>query len=461
MPGARPLLSPPAAGLAALGRLPERLLAAADGSRWASALRGAVPELMGGTWTLGRCEPRLRLKDGGWAVSCRLSLTDQGGGTRDVLVTGSCRPGSQAPDEPATVTGALGTLGWRATIPALGLSLEGGSEDVGLPALAELIDAERARPMLSAALAVPIDACEPEVMRYKAGSRCTVRYRLSYPAGISGPETVIAKTYRGDKGANAHAGMTALEQAGIPDDAVALAPVLGYDAQRRVLLQGAVPEECTLKELARRFGATGDGAVLVALEDGVVRAARGLAALHASGVRHGEVVGWEDEHAELCELVERLAPFAPELDGALRSWLDDVAAMAGRHPADAVGPAHRSFRPAQVLLGGGGVAFIDFDGLCTAEPALDVALFRSSLRNATLQATPATELGARLVVIDDVADRFVDEYRSCRPVSLARVRLWERLYLVTSVLHCWTKLQPGRLPGRMAALRAHVEDPLG
>ena len=48
------------------------------------------------------------------------------------------------------------------------------------------------------------------------------------------------------------------------------------------------------------------------------------------------------------------------------------------------GPAHRSFRPAQVLLCGPDASIIDFDGFCHAEPALDVALFRSTARDIAL-----------------------------------------------------------------------------
>jgi hypothetical protein len=228
-----------------------------------------------------------------------------------------------------------------------------------------------------------------------------------------------------------------------------------------VLLQGAVPEECTLKQVAQSAGASGRREDLLRLEDGVARAAVGLAAVHASGVQHGDVVTWDDEHAELVELVDRIAPFAPALSAGVRPWLEAVALQASHHRADRLGPAHRSFRPAQVLLGDGGISFIDFDGLCTAEPAMDVALFMSSLRNAVLHAAPAESLDDRLDAVDAIADTFLHTYLDHRAVSLARVRLWERLYLVTSVLHCWTKIQPGRLPARMAVLERHVDAPLG
>lgn len=457
MPEPGAALSAAAGGLRRLVRLPDWLTTAADGTHLGAVLEQAVPELRDGTWRLERCRPSLRLKEDGWAVSCRLDLVDDAGADRLVTLTGRCRPTPTPDTTPPVTEGVLGTTGWRASIPALGLELTAAPEDVGLPAVADLIDPARARLLLSAALGAEIADCRPEIMRYKAGSQCTVRYQLSYPPGAEGPTTVIAKTYRGEKGANAFAGMTALERSGVPPSIVALAPALAYDAARRVLVQGAVPEDRTLKSVAQAAGARGDAASLATLETAAARAGAGLAALHASEVHHGDVVSWDDEHAELCELVDRVAPYAPELSAELRLWLRAVAAEALAHRADPVGTAHRSFRPAQVLLDAdGGIAFIDFDGLCIAEPAMDVALFRSALRNDVVHAAPDDAVAARLDAVDAVADVFLRSYAEQRPVSLARVRLWERLYLVTSLLHCWTKLQPARLPGRMAALERHM-----
>jgi hypothetical protein len=415
-----------------LGRLPEWLMDGADPDRIAAA--PAVRELTSGGSRLVQCDPKLRLKeDGAWAASYRLVVSDDGGAERLVELVGSFRPG-EAP-----------TL-----LPR--------EADEGLPALDDLTDPTRARDLLEGMLqqhwpGVSVASCTPEVMRYKPGSRCTVRYQLAYD-GEGGPSTVIAKTYRGSKGANAYRGMTLLDGAGIPAETVMLAPALGYRADLKVLVQGAVPEETTLKAVAFEAGADGD---FDRLRTGVERAAAGLAALHHCGIDHGEEVTWDDEAADVDALVARLERAAPEITGAVTPYLDSLRALAAASVPDPVGPAHRSFRPAQVLLAGDRISFIDFDGLCTAEPAIDVALFRASLRDATLRTAPPDAIAHRIDGVDAVCEHFLASYEAHAPVSRSRVAMWEGLYLLISVLHCWTKVRPARLGPLMQMLTTHLE----
>ena len=448
-------------GLRRLGRLPGWLVAGADGAKVTAALTAAVPEVTEGGWRIERCDPKLRVKDGpGWAASYKLGVVDGSGEPRTLQLTGTFNPAT-ASAEPATVRGAFGGPGWTAELPALGLSLRAQEEDEGLPALEDLTDAARARVLLESSLqeAAPglrIAGVTPEVMRYKPGSRCTVRYRLTYDRPGAGPDVVVAKTYRGDKGANAYRGMSALDHAGIPPSTVALAPALAYWPDLKVLVQGAVLEEATLKQLAHEAGRTGSDEAFAALVPEIEKTAAGLAALHASGVDHGELVTWEDEAGDVRDVLDGLAELAPETVGAADGYLDALTALAREHPTDPAGPAHRSFRPAQVLLAGGGISFIDFDGLCTAEPAIDVALFRAALRDATLRMAPADAVDARVAAVDDVCERFLTAYEAAATISRARVAVWEGLYLLTFVLHCWTKVRPARIAGGTALLASHL-----
>ena len=452
-------------GLTRLGRLPAWLVAGADPSVVASALVAGVPELASGDWTLERCEPKLRVKEGsGWTASYRLTLRDPAGATHVVNLAGDYEPATAAPSRPVAVNGELGSPSWTVQLPALGLTLRTRDEDEGLPALDDLTDPTRARALLEDCLqdgwpGIRIASCAPEVMRYKPGSRCTVRYHLGYESPAAGPAVVVAKTYRGDKGANAFRGMSALDRAGIPPSTVALAPALAYRPELKVLVQGAVPEEATLKQLAHAAGASGSEEDFGALLPEVAKTAAGLAALHHSGVEHGELVTWDDEANDVADDIARLAQLAPETTGAVEPYLAALRRLAAVHPADPDGPAHRSFRPAQVLLAAGGISFIDFDGLCTAEPAIDVALFRAALRDATLRMAPDDEVirSARVLEVDGVCEHFLSAYEAAAPVSRARVALWEGLYLLTFVLHCWTKVRPNRIAGRMALLMSHLE----
>jgi phosphotransferase family enzyme len=276
---------------------------------------------------------------------------------------------------------------------------------------------------------------------------------------------VVAKTYRGEKGANAFAGMQALWDAPVASGAVvSLAEPIAYREDLRLLVQGPVAEERTLKDLVRSTFAAGEDervAVLEAVGAELAKAADGLAALHDSGIEHGEVVTWEEELGDVRNLIARLRGPLPEAAGAVSTFLDGLEVRSRRSAAEPLAPCHRSFRPAQVLLHQGRIAFIDFDGLAMAEPALDVALFRAAVRDVGAGAllgsgAPRPEVDRALDALDALCDGFLARYRAHRPVSPERVVLWETLDLVTYVLHCWTKIKPERLVTRMTLLDRHI-----
>ena len=175
-------------------------------------------------------------------------------------------------------------------------------------------------------------------MRHKPGSRCTVRYDLDLDPATSGaPTMVVAKTYRGDKGANAFAGMQALWDAPSRPGEVALAEPIAYRHDLRLLVQGPVEEERTLKDLVRStFAAPEDerATALDAVGAELAKAADGLAALHDSGIEHGEVVTWEEELGDVRNLIARLRGRCPaRRTRSRRSSTGSRSAAAGRRPS--------------------------------------------------------------------------------------------------------------------------------
>jgi hypothetical protein len=67
---------------------------------------------------------------------------------------------------------------------------------------------------------ITIMACAPKILNYKPGSRCTIRYDLTYPLDAEGqdgwPKTVIGKVYRHtSKAKNAYEGMAVLWHSGL------------------------------------------------------------------------------------------------------------------------------------------------------------------------------------------------------------------------------------------------------
>ena len=343
--------------------------------------------------------------------------------------------------------------------------------DSALPALPLLVDPCRARALLedgiragSPAYAnIRIAGCTPSVACYKPGSRCTVVYRLEYGPAAEGkdwPDVVVVKTHWGNKGRTAYQGMRALWESELRwSTAVTIAEPLGFLPEPRVLIQRAVPGKLRLSDLLESVLLGDTGTDMEILRDLLAKTARGLAALHGCGAR-GQVFGWKQEMAAVRKTVLRLAEWIPGLEGALEPSLAHLESLEALHPPQRPVPSHRSFRPAQVLLHEGQIAFIDFDGFCEAEPAMDLALFRVSISRAPMRLGPREgrpePSSDHLSELDGLSDLFLDEYERMAPVSRERVALWETLYLLESVLKTRKTLQPERLEGGMALLQHHL-----
>jgi hypothetical protein len=310
-------------------------------------------------------------------------------------------------------------------------------------------------------------------MRYKPGSRCTILYHLEYSpsAPATGwPELVVAKTYAGDKGQIAWEGMRGLWDSPLArSSAVSIAEPLAFLPEMNVLVQGPVRGELTLQDLIGSALRSGTPEALDELHHYMRGAALGLAELHSSNVRIGEARVWEDELAEAQEVVDRLASAVPELEGARMAaspLISQLLSIAAEHPPDRPVPTHGTFRPAQVLINNGQIGFIDFDGFCQAEPALDLGLFLAKVKDIGLsppkddgedyEPLSQAALNERLDHIDAICETFLTEYESRLPVSRQRIMLWETVNLFMLVLHSWTKVKPARLRTNMLLFERYL-----
>jgi Ser/Thr protein kinase RdoA (MazF antagonist) len=176
-------------------------------------------------------------------------------------------------------------------------------------------------------------------------------------------------------------------------------------------------------------------------------------------------VTWQDRLQEVKGLAARLSPAATGIFDAVSPFLERIEAFASRFDPAPPGPSHRSFRPAQVMVHEGAVGFIDFDGFCRAEAALDLALFCASLRDVGLRAAASPDdraAGRTIALLDAMCEEFLAAYSDRMPLDRRRVAVWEGLDVLANVLNCWAKLKFDRLPKRMLLL-AHFlsRDPLG
>ena len=443
-----------------------------------SAFEACIPELASGQLSLRKVRPkRLHLDGGARGVALKLVVEDAAGARNEIHVLGVLRPACAADDRAGRAGLGLGDPDWTCPVPDMGLVLETPPPEAALPAHPILTDAERARPLLEAGIRagssayadLGIERCTPKLARFKPGSRCTVVYRLELGPGAEGrgwPDRVVAKSRRGDGSRSAWERMRALWGSPLhSSEAVAIAEPLGLFPDPEVLIQRAVPGESKLLDRleSAMFRDQPSSEESGRLGPVLSTTARGLAEFHASGARVPPYA-WRDEMAELRGRAARLSEWVPGLDALLPAALDRLDRLACAAPPQRAVASHGSFRPGQVMLHGDRVAFIDTDGCCRAEPALDVALFRASMKTNIIgsgdgeeRAAAAPEWrGAALETLDALGDRFLDEYERLAPICRSRVALWETLYLLENLLNTWEKVRPEQLEGSRLPLERHL-----
>ena len=459
-------------GLGTFSRLPAWLIAARDPGVICDRLSHIVPEFDQGQLVLQKCDVgHIRYKEDRWTGLYHLTTSLPGEETlQTVIVEGAIYPPGVIPKGKPQVEGTFGMEGWNAVIPDLNLKLKTQESEKVLGSLAFLTDPEESRHFLMRNIQagsrkyqdIEIQASNPKVVRYKPGSRCTVLYNLEFPQNTppdrQWPDLVVAKIYRGKKGKNAFDGMLALWNSPLGSSgAVHIAEPLAYIEEERVMIQGPIYEETTLKRFMTTAFRAGTPEAIEELNQVMQKTAAGLAELHQTNVALGETWDWEDEMSEVRERVERLSTSYAGLVQAADPLLNRIQQLADACPPDLRVPSHGSFRPAQVLLYRDQIGFIDFDSFCQSEPANDLALFLSTVMSLALTNSDFDEVRDTGSTMDEktrqdrfdmamsLSEKFLDEYEKHRPVSRQRVALWETLDIFMLVLHGWIKVKVGEL----------------
>jgi Ser/Thr protein kinase RdoA (MazF antagonist) len=468
-------LGPLEQAIEALTRPPSWLVTiGSDGETVAETLRRIVPEFASGALRLTRCEvKRPRLHADGFRGRYRLSVVAQGGAERTVELRVEWMAPSQLPQRDSDPDAAFGEPGWRLIAPDLGVVLTPEPPgDESLPLVHSLTDPALAADVLQRALGgdssgypgFAVHGCDLEVMRYKPGSRCTVRYQLTLPPEQEErgwPRAVIGKIWHGEKGPNAHRGMVDLWNSPLRTSPhVRIAEPMAFLEKENVLVQSVIPGEMTLKAILRQ-PESWQGTGLTRLHGLIAKTGLGLADLHSCGVEAVGSFNWADELGELESRIERMDAVVPGFADTVSPVVAAVAALGAAHPPESEVPSHISFRPAQVLVdANGNLGFIDFDGFCRAEPAVDLALFCMTVRDCALRGIgdaegglPGSHLHGPL---DALCEVFVAAYESARPISRPRLAAWASLLRLNSVVGLWTKGKLGVLDVRTELLRRQL-----
>jgi phosphotransferase family enzyme len=468
-------------GLQVFRDLPDWMMAARDPERICAALSQAIPEFRSGQLVLHECDSsNVRYKTENWSGFYELTVSKPGEATTSKIhLQGILSAPDTVSSRPLLVENSLESKEWHAVIPALNLELWPKEPEGVLSSLELLTDPEQSRQYLMSRIRtaspsyrdLQIEACHPKVARYKPGSRCTIVYHLDYPKGPGAdahqrwPELVVAKTYRKEKGQNAYETMCALWNSPLSSsNALKIAEPLSYDQEMKVMLQGPIRQEQTLKELTVMAVKAGTTESFDELTDAMCKTARGLAELHRSGVELDRVYGWENDEAQTRESIEELSVAIPQLGLAGHPFMERLSSLEASSQPDPLVPSHGTFRPAQVLMYHGEIGFIDFDSCCKAEPAKDLGLFLCAFLRAGMATVSFDDMeinsdlsdAARLARFERliaVSERFLDEYEHhATPVNRQRVALFEALELFILILHAWTKVKVRELKDIMYVL---------
>jgi hypothetical protein len=469
-------------GISQLKLLPEWLLAPLQKETFIASLGRHVPEFASGEWSIQSCKvKRFFLKDdsGRWEGTYHLKVrSGQSGLAQDILVHGTLVApslGKPAIAEPGAAP--FGSPGWRCFLPELCLFLESEPPDKELPGLEHLTDPEQSRMLLENALRekgrlgpdCTIKSCNPRILSYKLGSRCTIRYDLEYspprdPFGAL-PSALIGKVYRkGSKAQNAFQGMSTLWHSPLAGARlVTIAEPIAWLPEYKLVLQAPIPGETSLEDLLRSTISHPGRDEQEKLNTYMRKASAGLAAFHRSGADHGEHAMLQVRFAEIHELAHRLAVVLPQLEQLVLPLLERLEELAAFHPDGPAVPTHGTFNPEQVLIDGRRIGFIDFDDYCVAEPALDVGLFLAAIKDTGMNApfkspTPSrAERLERLAFLDALDDVFLAEYEARAGVSRARVALWQAADYLRNCLHYWIKVKPAEPDHAFLILDRHLQ----
>jgi aminoglycoside phosphotransferase (APT) family kinase protein len=438
-------------------------------SRVIADLSGAVPEFTDGSLALLRCRiGRVRPSIAGnqWTAVYEIDVRDTATGVvRTCVARGVIEPPGRESAHPLDGV-PFGTDGWGWVAPGLGLHLVAVTVDSALPGLAVLTDPEQGGVLVQSALrsagalqpGVELAGFSTEVLTHKAGVRATVLCRLRYGGdGATGPAAVIAKIHHDDQGARSFASMQALTRPSCAlTERVHLPRPLAFMPDLRVSIQEYVPSRATVKDLFHEaLDSTGSG--WDDLLEAIRTTAAGLAALHRRRLESGHEASWDDELATLRHKQAKLAAVLPAAATRTSTVPQRLESAAAATSADPLVPSHHSFRPAQVLLTGSGITFIDFDKVCRAEPACDLALFTAKLRHmAANKVEPAGSDRQRTRRVAMLREEFLEEYQRHAPVSVDRVHLWEALELTSLVHSAAKKLNADWMDRCEAMLEEHL-----
>lgn len=311
--------------------------------------------------------------------------------------------------------------------------------DPALPQLDRVFDpgymTERLAELPGAGHGFRVDAVD--VLKHKAGKRCSVAYVLVDDAGRT--ERRFAKAFKTERGAAIVVQMRRVHEA-IRDRALVVPRPVGYLPDLRLLVTEFVDGYPLAQDLY-------DGRS----PEPARRMARAVAALHAADVRCARRWAPRKEIRNTADWLAGLAGRDPA--DSERAWglLDRLGTRSDDLPRKIERPVHRDFYPDQFHDSDGRTVLLDLDDLRVGDPALDLGNFLAHLTLRPLQ-YPALEAGCRIareVFLDAWLEAVSGRFEVGRGLD-ARIRFYEattlvRLAGVYASRERWASTVPDRL----------------
>jgi Phosphotransferase enzyme family len=304
-----------------------------------------------------------------------------------------------------------------------------------------------------------------DLVHHPREGACVLRYR--FPGGNGdGSEagaTYYGKVYGDGTGHTVHRFLKALsrEQSNPLAQSARFPHPVVYSRACGLLVTEALPGEPLVPRLLKSalIGRSGDAATryTAAMREAVQASGRALSALHGSDLITAPVHSAAEELARLHREIEVVSQVWPDVAARVRRQVD-VLAVAPLERSKVV-LSHGDYTPSQVLPDHDGIAVVDLDTLCWAEPALDIGRFLAHLQLLVAKATgdPCAPLAV------DLTEAFLRGYREDGARAAAdldghRISFYIGTTLARTSLHACRQLKDRRLEiaqHLLGALTAH------
>jgi aminoglycoside phosphotransferase (APT) family kinase protein len=464
----------PASLIAALHLAVARLVAHPAGRRPGVASDVAVGPL---------CVRSLRRKQGRGVVAVYHAARPRSPGI--TLVTATVAEEALSSRQLPPLLAGLSPDGWQGPWPGIvhspspGVRVQAFPSDAELPALAAAVDMT-AGSQLRGALAdvaaeltgnprAELASADIDVVRYRPGARCVLRYRVDaeHPApgrlDVDGSRVIYGKLYRQQGDAHAaHALAERLWSSATIGGAASLPRPLTIVAELGLVLSEAASDGRGAGVAGRTLLRPATGS---AGEQALQTAGEALAWWHTAevdpGPRLGRTATTESRraHDRLDGLVTSTAGQPSMLRGIGEALL---TALAGAH-CERLVLVHGAFRPNQlVFVGPCRAAITDLDGAGPGDPAVDVGTFCAHLRPPGVWYGDAGQRAwwdaARRVFVDRYGAAMVSAGAVPAEVAatLRRASLFEASSILKMAGHRSRRLN-SRRPGEVVAMLAEVE----